>query len=259
MDVSTAADLVQVGLGRERSEQPMTQGHSAHGVAELHLVVGGTERVGVLDGDLLLTRAVLVDRLLGHHSLGRERIDHLDHESCSEIVADRAVDGSVVGVVVRHVAAVDVTREVVLVLEAGHDCDAMVGGTGDHRLEIGTRARTPVCAVVVQLVTQDAGAPRCPRKHAEGCGVRHEADLTDWLHALDVDHLFEQVDRHLRTGQVHSLHQLGLEGVDVNRLRACDAADIAVLEPDQLHARVTRARQDRPVVHESPSRSRRKA
>ena len=236
VDVRPAPDLIRERLRGERREQPVSVGDPPHRVAELHLVVRRPQGVGVPDRDLLLARPVLVDGLLDPHALAGERVDGLQHHVGGVVVPDRAVDRGVAGHVVREVAAVALGGEVVLVLERRLHRQPEGRGTFELALEEGARAGTPVLAVVVELVAQDAGAARRPRQDGQGRGVRDETDLSDRLHPLDRDQLLEQVDRHLGPRQADALQQLVLQLVDVDRLGARDAADVAVLEPDQAHA-----------------------
>jgi len=231
-------------------------GDAAHGVAELELRVCRGEGLAVVDGNLLLARSVLVDRLLDVDALDLEGVDDVVHDDRRAVHAGRRVDGPVAE---RDRPAIAHLGEVELVLERGTDADSAPGGGLDHALQEAAGAAAPVEAIVIELVADEAGGARDPRQSRVRRRVRHEADLADRLHALDVDELLEHVDGVLGPGQADPFAHPPREMIDVDVLAADDAARIAIEEPNQPHVIVDGTADD--VIHQhvhSRPRSRRK-
>ena len=109
---------------------------------------------------------------------------------------------------------------------------------------------------MVKLVAHDAGARRSPRQDGKGGRVRNQPDLADRLHSVNVNQLLKQADRHLGAGQADAFDELVCELRDMNGFGSCDAADIAILETDQLHAGLSRGGQHLTVVHSLSFRAR---
>ena len=224
-------------------------GDAAHGVAQPQLVVGGRERVGVADRDLLLSRPVLVDRLLDVETLRHQGVHDVDHHRRGPVEPRRGVDGPVAP---RPRPVRGALGEVELVLERRAHADARRRGALHRPLQERARAAPPVEPVVADLVAEHARHTVEPRQPGIGAGVGDDADLPDRLHARDRDEVVEHVDRVLGAGQPDPRPACVRQPCDVHLLAAHHPARVAVEEPHEPHAVRLDALQQLPHRSSSP-------
>ena len=180
------------GLGHEGRPDALAQRHLAHDGAEGHDVVGGAQRVGVAQVDLLLAGAALVVAELHRDA---HRLEHRDRLA-AEVRAAR------LGRVVEVAAAVDrdrvgagdraVLEEVELDLGVGVEGEPLVGGRAQRALEDVPRVGVRRAAVGHHDVAEHprrrrALAPAAPRQDLERrrVGLGEHVGLVDPGEALD--------------------------------------------------------------------------
>jgi hypothetical protein len=233
VDVRTAADPVRPRPRRERGQQAVRAfGDTPDGVAQPQLVVGGGERVGVADGDLLLSRAVLVDRLLDHEALLGQRVDDVVEHGGGPVQPRRGVHRTVAP---RPRPLGCAFGQVELVLEGRTHPQPRVGRRGHGALQERPGAAAPVASVVADLVAQHAAHPVEPGQPDVRGEVRDDADLADRFQVRHRHQIVQHVDRVLRPGQPETRTQRAAEASDVRLFAPDDAARIAVQEPQQAH------------------------
>ena len=234
VDVRAVAGLVGPGLGRERRVKAVVVGHVAHGLAVVDLVVGGAQRVGMADRQLLLPMAELGIVLVDAHALRFERGDDVvDHARRERHARGREAQR----LVERHERAVGLlARQAELDLEHGLRAEALGRAGRDLALEERARAGLPGRAVVVEHVDGHGRAVRRVGQDLERLGVRHESDLADRAHAVDGGELIHHVHGLHGPGQADAVGDAVAQMRDVRGLTACHAAVVGVQEAHEAHA-----------------------
>src|SRR5258708_16864087 len=93
---------------------------------------------------------------------------------------------------------------------------------------------------MIELVTNKAGTTGCPGEEAKGRRVRYQADLTNGLHPININKLFEQIHCHLGTCQPQTFVKLIFQVRNMDHLGTCHPTVIAIQEAHQLNARSLR-------------------
>ena len=88
MDVRAVARLVREGLGRERGDQAVPEGHAARRLPQGDLVVGGAQGLREAHRQLLLAGPQLRVVLLGMHALGGEGLHDVGHDGRGAVHPD---------------------------------------------------------------------------------------------------------------------------------------------------------------------------
>ena len=231
VDVGAVAGLLGQRLGRQRGHQAVLMGDAAHRLAQPDLVVGGTQRRGVADRQLVLAVAELGVIGVDGDALLLQRRDHVvddlgarGHRHRGEAAA--AVDGVVA-------ARVGGAEQAELVLEGGLNRHAPVRHPRHHALEEAARAGRPGRALERHQVAHHGGALRRVGQHHEALGVGHQAHLAHRPHALDGHQLVEHGEGLHGDGEPDpGLHPLG-EAHLVRQLAADDAAVVAIKETNE--------------------------
>src|SRR5215510_5580160 len=116
VDVPAVARLTGKWLGGQRGDEAVAERDAAGRLPERDLVVRGTERVGIADGQLLLSGPELRIALLGEHALRLERVHQLAHDRRRAVHADgREAEAPIE----RRIAVALAARQAELVLERG--------------------------------------------------------------------------------------------------------------------------------------------
>src|ERR1700693_3767571 len=110
-------------------QQAMEQCHTSYSIAQLDLIIGGTQRRRVPDGYLLLPWPILVNCLFYKYILCAKRLYNIVHKLRRKIQPYRAIDW---GLIERDIGAIQVACQVKLVLEGGFHLDSHIFCSRNH-------------------------------------------------------------------------------------------------------------------------------
>ena len=187
MQVSAVSSLVGDRLGGQARPQAAAECHPADRLTEQHMVVGGTQRVGVPDRELMLAVAEFGVVVLDLEALLLHGRDQFHDERVPLMEAGRGVAQAVVdgdepvrdarrgG---RHLPLADGE----LGLERGLHPVTLAGQFGQGLLEERARARLPRRPVGLDQVREHRAGARSVGKSDERFRVRHDPDLADRPH-----------------------------------------------------------------------------
>ena len=187
VQVSAVAGLVGDRLGGQAGPQAVPERHAADGLPVQHVVIGGAQRVGVPDGELMLAVAEFGVVVLDREILRLERGD----EFHGEVVRQVEAGGGVAQAVVDRDQPVRDRRpgggglaaaEGELGLERGLHRVSLAGQLDDGLLEERPRAGLPRRSVRPHQVGQHRPGAGGIGEHYEGIRVGHDTDLADRPH-----------------------------------------------------------------------------
>src|SRR5262249_27898000 len=115
MNVSAAANLIEIRLWRKTRNQIMFERYATDGISKFHLIVCGLEGFGVANRNFLLPGTIFIDRGFDDQVLGVETFRRLEHNRGVMIVSDRTVHRCVSGSIKRHELAVDAMSQVIFI------------------------------------------------------------------------------------------------------------------------------------------------
>ena len=257
VQVGAVARLVGDRLGGQAGPQAVPEGHAADGLPVQHVVVGGAQRVGVPDGNLVLAVAELRVVVLDGEALLLERPGEFHGEVVRQVEAGGGVAQAVVerdepvrdgGPGGGGLAAADGE----LGLERGLHRVAFAGQVGDGLLEERPSARLPWRPVRLDQVREHGPGARGVGERDERAGVGHDPDLADRPHPGYRLQLVEHGHGHHRHGVPDAAGHALPQPPGAGRLAADDPAMVGVEEADQadlLLAGPSHHRFDRSVCH----------